>query len=164
MSGLNYDDDRILEVGAIVTNKEFKELGSFHRIVFQSESVLNGMGSWCQKHHGASGLTEAVKKEGLPQEQVEAELLDWMNQYFKSKDQAILCGNSIATDREFIRRYMPKIYNRLHYRILDVSSWKIIFKEIYDKRFQKSEAHRAIEDIRQSIAELQYYMSFIELK
>lgn len=163
MSGLEVDTCRILEVAAIVTDYNFKEQGSFHRIVKQPQFVLDRMDEWCAKVHGKSGLTEAVKK-GVAEQEVENQLLSFLSQHFGEEKNIILGGNSIAQDRKFIDRYWKKISQCLHYRMLDVSSFKIVFSEKYGQLFEKGETHRALDDIRNSIKELQFYLNFVEVK
>ncbi len=161
MSGLTPEKNRILEVALVVTDIKFETVYTYENIVYQEESVLSAMDTWCIKHHGESGLTAKVK-QGKKEAEVEDDLLKIVKKY-SSKDKAILAGNSIGQDRKFIDLWMPKFADVLHYRMLDVSSFKIIFEEIYHKKFEKQKKHRAIEDILESIAELKYYMSFIPL-
>lgn len=161
MSGLNFTKDRILEVALIVTNTKFEILETYEQVVFQEAAVLQSMDEWCTKHHGESGLTAKVthgKKESL----VEEDLLQIVKK-FSPKDRAILAGNSIGQDRKFIDQWMPKLAETLHYRMLDVSSFKIVFEGIYKKKFEKQKKHRAVDDILESIAELKYYMQFIHV-
>ena len=82
--------------------------------------------------------------------------------HFKKKNPVIICGNSIAQDRKFIDKYLPNFAERLHYRMLDVSSFKIVFREMLGREFKKANSHRALDDIRESIAELKYYMGAID--
>ena len=82
--------------------------------------------------------------------------------HFKKKNPVVICGNSISQDRKFIDRYLPKFSERLHYRMLDVSSFKIVFREMLGREFIKQNTHRALDDIRESIAELKYYMTAID--
>ena len=160
MSGLELEKCRILEVAAIVTDGEFNELETFHRIVYQPQAVLDAMDEWCQNQHGKSGLTEEVKS-GTDEKEVERDLMDLLTRHWKKGDRPILCGNSIGTDKAFLEKYMPDFHGKLHYRVLDVSSWKIIFESRFAKTFKKSDTHRALDDIRQSIEELKYYLSFV---
>jgi oligoribonuclease len=81
-----------------------------------------------------------------------------------STDRGILAGNSIAQDRLFLRKYMPLTDQLLHYRMMDVTSWKVMFNGMYNLRFKKKDAHRAVDDIHESINELKYYLSFVDPK
>lgn len=161
MSGLEVETCRILEVAAIVTDENFIALDRYEAIVYQPDSVLAAMDAWCVKTHGESGLTEAVKK-GVPEAEVEAKLVALVNQYFSAQEKPVLCGNSIGQDRKFIDKYMPKLASRLHYRMVDVTSFKEIFRTKYGIDFKKKDQHRALGDIEESIAELQHYLGFIQ--
>lgn len=160
MSGLDPEKCRILEVAAIVTDANFSPLEEYKAVVFQPKEVLDAMDEWCTENHGKSGLTAAVAS-GKSESQVESELLALINRYFKAEDRPILCGNSIGQDRKFIDQYFKKLAGKLHYRMLDVTSFKIVFKEKYKIEFTKKGSHRAIDDILESIAELKHYLSFV---
>lgn len=157
MTGLDPMKDRILEVAAIATDWNFVEFGTMETVVHQPASVLDNMDEWCVSQHGASGLTERVKTSETTEQQAEKTLLELLATHFKKDEPVILAGNSIHQDRKFIARYWPELDKKLHYRMLDVSAWKVVFEGKYKKRFIKPEAHRALEDIRGSIEELQYY-------
>lgn len=159
MTGLVPQTHRILEVALVVTDMKFEPVETLDCIVFQEPSVLQNMNEWCVKHHGESGLTAKVP-QGKKENEVEKDLIQVIEKYSK-KDKAILAGNSIGQDRKFIDYWMPNFANTLHYRMLDVSSFKIVFEEIYKKKFEKQKKHRAIDDILESIAELKYYLSFM---
>ena len=161
MSGLDVANCRILEVAAIVTDLQFKELETYHAIVRQDQAVLDAMDQWCTRQHGASGLTAAVPG-GTEESVVEDALIQLVDRHWKKSDMAVLCGNSIGTDRDFIRAWMPRLALRLHYRLLDVSSYKVIFKSCYGIGYPKAGSHRAIDDIRESIGELQHYLSYLD--
>lgn len=161
MTGLVVEKEVPIEVAAIVTDREFSELGQYHAIIKQPESFLEAMDAWNQRQHKESGLIELVRK-GQPPEEVDAQLADFIRSHFGS-ERAVLCGNSIPQDRLFIRRYMPLTEATLHYRMLDVTSWKVIFNELYDQKFKKKEGHRALDDVRESLSELQFYLKFIHV-
>lgn len=163
MTGLDETKDQILEVAAVVTDAQFKVLEEYHRIVFQPPEVLALMDDWCQKTHGQSGLTKAVAT-GTPLTEVEQGLLQLIQNHFPAKERVVLVGNSIGNDRKFIDRYMPLVAQKLHYRLVDVSSFKEIFRERYGVQFQKANAHRAVDDIHASIAELETYLSYVQVK
>ena len=162
MTGLDVTKCRILEAAAIVTDLQLNELETYQTIVYQPPEVLAGMDGWCRDHHGKSGLTKAVAT-GVPEREVEDTLLEIVGRHFQKDDKAVLCGNSISTDRDFIRAYWPRLAARLHYRLLDVSSFKVLFKERYGVKVEKAGSHRALGDIRESIKELEHYISFIDL-
>jgi oligoribonuclease len=158
MSGLDVSQCRILEVAAVVTDRNFRTLESYEAIVFQEPEVLAAMDEWCQKQHGDSGLKAAVAT-GKPESLVEQELLALVERHFQPKDRPILCGNSIGQDRKFIERYMMALDKRLHYRMVDVTSFKVILAERGVSFAKKDTNHRALGDIQQSIAELEHYLS-----
>lgn len=162
MSGLDPETCRILEVAAIVTDENFSPLEQYEAIVFQPASVLDAMDDWCKETHGKSGLTAAVAN-GKPEAQVEKEILSLLEKYFKPEEKPILCGNSIGQDRKFIDQYMVNLSKKLHYRMLDVTSFKLIFKEKFKIEFSKKGNHRAVDDILESISELKHYLSFIKV-
>ncbi len=166
MTGLDEKNDHILEIAAIITDSELNALDHKHFIVYQPESILENMNEWCKTHHGKSGLT-ALIPSGLPLIEVESALVEWVEEHFgkkHGKDGAVLAGNSIHNDRRFIDLYMPKFAKTLHYRMVDVSSFKEVFRDRYGLKYEKKNAHRAIGDLHESIAELNYYLSFVKIK
>lgn len=162
MTGLDEQTDSILELAAVITDFQLKPLEEFHRVVYQPDEVLKNMNDWCKKTHGESGLTAAVPK-GTPLATVEKELLEILGRHFSTSDRIVLAGNSVGNDRRFIDRYMPELAKRLHYRLVDVSSFKEIFRERYNVHFPKGNAHRAVDDIYESIRELGHYLSYVQL-
>lgn len=161
MSGLDVAACRILEVAAVVTDSNFKPLEEYHSVVFQSQAVLDSMDAWCTENHGKSGLTAAVAK-GKPEAQVEKELLALIDRHFPAKERPILCGNSIGQDRKFIDIYMRDLSQKLHYRMLDVTSFKVVFQDKFKIHYDKKGSHRALGDIHESIAELSHYLEFVK--
>lgn len=161
MSGLDLGQCRILEVAAIVTDGDFKPRETYEAIVFQEPAVLEAMDAWCKDTHGKSGLT-ALVATGKPEAQVEDELLALIDRHFRADERPILCGNSIGQDRKFIDAYMPRLGKRLHYRMLDVTSFKIVLGSRYGIDYEKKGSHRALGDIQESIAELSHYLSFVK--
>ncbi|HPD99570.1 MAG TPA: oligoribonuclease [Candidatus Saccharibacteria bacterium] len=157
MTGLIPATDRILEIAAIVTDFNFTELDRYESVVYQPPEVLARMNEWSRSTHTASGLLDRVNV--APNEQrVVADFLEFVLRNF-GNEPVVLAGNSIHQDRRFIRQWWPDIEARLHYRMLDVSSFKIVIQGKYGKVFNKKETHRALDDIKESIAELQYYLS-----
>ncbi len=157
MTGLDPDNDRIIEIAAEVTDFEFKTLASYEAVVSQSRKALRKMNEWSKNQHKASGLIERVKKEGRDERIVARELVGFIKAEF-GREPAILAGNSIHNDRVFIRKWWPEVEEVLHYRMLDVSSFKILMRAKYGVNFAKKDVHRAFDDIQASIAELQYYI------
>lgn len=158
MTGLDTEKDVIIEVGAIATDWNFKEIATYEAVIHRSNQILSNMNEWCVTQHGASGLTEKVKLSKLSAKQAEEELIEFIDSNFRKGDKVLLAGNSIHMDRRFIIKAWPKLDARLHYRMLDVTAWKVVFEGKYRKKFAKPEAHRALEDIRGSIEELEYYL------
>ena len=166
MSGLDVNKEVIIEAACIVTDLNFKELEAFETVVKQPQSYLDGMDAWNTEHHGKSGLTAKVPT-GMEPDAVEFRLISMIDRHFPEsttnpKLRPILAGNSIAQDRLFIEKHMPRLAARLHYRMLDVSSWKIMFNNKFDRVYKKQNAHRALDDIRESIGELRYYLDQIK--
>ena len=162
MTGLDEKIDQILEVAVLITDSDFKPVEELHRIVYQPQSVLDGMNDWCKKTHGASGLTAACAT-GHPLEKVEEEMVALVKKHFGNSEKVVLCGNSVGNDQRFLNAYMPKLSQRLHYRVIDVSSFKEVFREKYGVKFEKGSKHRAVDDILESISELQHYLSFVKI-
>lgn len=164
MTGLDVNKEVIIERAAIVTDINLNPLESYEQVVQQSQLHLNAMDDWNKQHHGKSGLTAKVPFGRAPHI-VEEDLLKLIDRHWVQEEdrRAIICGNSIAQDRTFITKYWPSLEKELHYRMLDVSSWKIIFFQKLNVKFDKSEKHRALDDIHESINELKHYMQFIKL-
>lgn len=160
MTGLDVAKEVPIEVAAIATDAEFNDLGTYHAIIKQAKPYLDAMDDWNQKQHRLTGLFDLIPN-GTEMGQVDQELSTFIRSHFGA-EKAILCGNSIGQDRLFIRKYLPLTEATLHYRQIDVSSWKIIYNEVYGLKFKKKDGHRALDDIRESIAELRYYMGFIK--
>lgn len=160
MTGLDENVDKILEVAVLVTDLSFNVLESYHRVVFQPKEVLDGMNEWCKVTHGKSGLTAAVA-HGVPIETVEKELIELSMRHFAS-EKIVLCGNSVGNDQRFLLKHMPELAKRIHYRVVDVTSFKEIFRSKWNINVQKAEGHRALDDILESIGELRAYLSFVD--
>jgi oligoribonuclease len=163
MTGLSPDDDLILEVAAIVTDWKFKEIATFegivkNKVLAMKERMALNSSFWDINPESKSGLLKQ-NQNGKSVKKIEKELVDFIDKYFKSSIPVLLAGNSIHVDRRFIKAKWPKVDEKLHYRMLDVSAWKVVFEGKYKEKFAKPNAHRALDDIRGSIAELQYYLA-----
>lgn len=159
MSGLDPDHCAILEIATIITDAELGIIAEGPDLVIhQSNAVLDAMDEWCTKHHGDSGLTAAVKSSTVSLVDAEAQTLAFIAQHCGPR-QAPLCGNTIWQDRRFLVRHMPTLEAHLHYRLVDVSTIKELARRWYPtlEAPKKSESHRALDDIRESIAELRFY-------
>jgi oligoribonuclease len=163
MTGLDSSKDVILEVAAEVTDFDFKTLASYEAVIKHPDDVLELMNDWSKEQHAISGLTERVKTEGREEKEVIHELVGFIQAQF-GNEPAVLAGNSIHNDRAFIQKRWPEVENVLHYRMLDVSSYKILMQTKYGIEFKKREVHRAFDDIQASIAELQHYLQGFNLK
>lgn len=160
MTGLEPNDDLILEVAAIITDFDFNELARYEaRVSHEKGAVLQRMeaNSWWEKF--PENRDEFVNRlhEGKPLATVEAELMELIRHYF-GDEQAVLAGNSIHQDRKFIAHWWPSLNGLLHYRMFDVSALKVYMQGKYGVEFEKKSAHRALDDIEESMAEWQYYM------
>lgn len=160
MTGLDPNKDVILEIAAEVTDFEFKTLASYEALVKHPDEMLNDMGEWAKQQHSLSGLTERVRTQGRPEEEVKHELIGFITAQF-GDEPAILAGNSIHNDRIFIKRWWPEVDALLHYRMLDVTSFKILMQGKYHYEYEKKDVHRAFDDIQASIAELQHYLELL---
>jgi oligoribonuclease len=159
MTGLDVEKEVVIEVAAIVTDLDLNELETYQTVVKQPQEYLDRMDDWNKQHHGASGLTAAVPN-GREPSLVEDDLLKIVAQHFS--EPAVIAGNSISQDRMFINKYFPRLAAKLHYRMLDVTSWKLVLNEKYGVRYAKQNSHRAVDDIRESISEMKHYLSFVK--
>jgi len=161
MTGLDPSKDVILEIAAEVTDFNFKTLASYEALVKHPDDILGGMNEWASQQHAASGLTERVRTQGRPEDEVKHELIGFITAQF-GDEPAILAGNSIHNDRIFIKRWWPEVEALLHYRMLDVTSFKILMQGKYHYEYDKKDVHRAFDDIQASIAELQHYLEYMQ--
>jgi oligoribonuclease len=163
-TGLNPDKQTILEIACIVTDCDLNilEEGPVY-VIQQPESVLQNMEKWPQEHHEKSGLTAKVRAEGIPMAQAEEQTLSLIKRHCIEK-KAFLGGNSIAFDKAFMERHMPRIINFLHYQMIDVTSLKILVRNWYpddpNNRLEKKGAHRSSDDIHESIEELRHFRKY----
>lgn len=163
MTGLDAEQDVILEVAAEITDFDFKTLASYEAVVAQPhEVVVDRMqkNTWWQDFPENRDNFINKLAEGKPSDQVQQELIALIDEHFKGEP-AILSGNSIHNDRNFIKQWWPQLDLKLHYRMLDVSSFKIVMQGKYGQVFEKNEVHRAFDDIQASIAELQHYLEWL---
>ena len=159
MTGLDPNADSILEIAAIITDWDFNILKSYEVVVHQDDEVLANMNAWCKNQFKLNGLTERVRQSTAGIKDAEKALLSLISEYFSEDVPVILAGNSIHADRGFIIKHLPELEAKLHYRMLDVSSFKIVYQNKFKKLFKKGESHRALDDIKESIAELKFYLS-----
>ncbi|MBS3797323.1 MULTISPECIES: oligoribonuclease [unclassified Pseudoalteromonas] len=164
MTGLDPEHDRILEIATIITDSELNILAQGPVIAIkQSDELLDGMDEWCTNQHGKSGLTARCKASEITEQEAMAETLAFLEQWVP-KGASPLCGNSIGQDRRFLVRYMPELDNYFHYRNIDVSTIKELARrwqpEVLDK-VTKQGSHLALDDIKDSIMELQVYRTEI---
>ena len=158
MTGLEPDRDRILEIATLVTDKQLNLLAEGPVIaVHQSDSLLASMGEWCTRQHGQSGLTQRVRDSSTGETEAERLTLEFLRQHVPA-GASPMCGNSIGQDRRFLVRYMPELEKFFHYRNLDVSTLKELTKRWAPAvAFNKASTHHALDDIRDSVAELRFY-------
>jgi len=160
MTGLDTDNDRIIEIATIVTDVQLNTLAEGPVIaIHQPDAVMAAMDEWNRNQHGQSGLTERVRNSPYNEVDAERQTLDFLQQYLPSGASPI-CGNSICQDRRFLARSMPQLEAFFHYRNLDVSTLKELVNRWSPgiaKGLVKNGRHLALDDIRDSIHELQYY-------
>ena len=159
-------DDLILEVAAIVTDWDFNEVATYRGVVgnkpaaVRERMAINAL-FWDANPDCRDNLL-AQNEIGKSSSKIEAELLDFIGKHFKADTPVLMGGNSIHMDRRFIVAKWPKLDARLYYRMLDVSAWKVVFENKFQKKYAKPDAHRALDDIRGSIAELKYYLTKVK--
>lgn len=160
MTGLDPEHNVIIEIATLVTDSELQILAEGPVFaIHHGEAELDKMDEWNWTHHGASGLVDRVRASTVSTAQAEAETLAFL-QGFAEPGQAPLCGNSIHQDRRFLRRHMPTLEAFFHYRLIDVSTVKGLAARWYPEAYagvQKQGRHLALDDIRDSIAELAHY-------
>ncbi|MBQ3474344.1 oligoribonuclease [Candidatus Saccharibacteria bacterium] len=162
MTGLDPKKDKILEVAAIATDMKMEQIASYEAVVKVSNRLMKSrmVGAFWEKNKISRDALIDQNKTGKPIKVVERELIGFIKQNFG--EEIYLAGNSIHQDRKFIEREMPTLNKMLHYRMLDVSAWKIYFENALNKRFVKPENHRALDDINGSIEELKWYLTFLK--
>ncbi len=162
MTGLVPGEDRILEMACIATDWKLNELGQCTGVVRVPEKLMRERmtGDFWEKNSETCEALINQNEFGRKGAEIEQELLDFVEKHFKGE--VILAGNSIHQDRKFIDLEWPKLAEKLHYRMLDVSAWKVYFEGARKQKFTKREAHRALDDIRGSIEELSWYLTFLK--
>ena len=162
MTGLDPAKDRILEVAAIATDMELNEIAKYEAVVQVDKQIIDDrmVGEFWEKNSATRDALIEQNDSGRPVAEVEKDMIAFIDKYFGKT--IYLAGNSIHQDRKFIEREMPELDKRLHYRMLDVSAWKIYFESALGKKYTKPENHRALDDINGSIEELQWYLTFLK--
>lgn len=164
MTGLDPDTCKVIEIATIVTDAQLNVIAEGPVMaIHQPDDILDNMDEWCVNTHGASGLTQRCKESTYSEQDAIEKTLEFLNQYVP-KGKSPLCGNSISQDRRFLQRHMIELDEYFHYRIIDVSSIKELVRrwkpEIMDGLVKKG-THLAIDDIRESIQELNFYRKHI---
>ena len=162
MTGLEPEKDKILEVAAVATDMELNEIARFQAVVKVDDKLKRErmVGEFWEKNAKSREGLMAQNESGRPVAEVEKDLLKFLDENFGKE--VYLAGNSIHQDRKFIEREMPELHRRMHYRMLDVSAWKIYFEQALGKRFTKPENHRAEDDVAGSIEEFRWYLTFLK--
>lgn len=165
MTGLDITKDRILEIACIITDgKLTKQIEGPDLVISQSKELLDNMGEWCKTHHAASGLTERVMQSELSEHDAEAQVLGFVRKHISSGTPS-LAGNSVYVDLLFLKKYMPQLAAIFSHVIVDVSSIMALCIRWYPKERKqtprKQKNHRAMDDIKESVAELKYYKDSI---
>ena len=160
MTGLDPDKERLIEIAVIVTGPQLTpRIEGPVLAIHQSDALLDQMDSWNKGTHGRSGLIDKVKVSTISEADAEAQILKFLATYLP-KGTSPLCGNTISQDRRFLVKYMPKLEAFLHYRNVDVSTFKELAKrwrpEVYSA-FKKRQSHTALADVHESIDELEHY-------
>ena len=162
MTGLEVERDVIVEIACIVTDAELTALDDgIQLVVHAGPEALAKMGDYVREMHTKSGLLPEIERSDIDVPAAQKAVLEYIRTYVKTAASAPLCGNSIGTDRRFLAAYMRELDDFLHYRSIDVSSFKELCKrwypDVYKQRPGKAESHRALDDIRESIEELRFY-------
>jgi oligoribonuclease len=166
MTGLDSNQDRIIEAAAIATDWDFTEVARFQAAVTVDQKIITARMNdefWQANSAVRDELIKNSREQGQPIADVESALVKIVGDNFDIKQPIYLAGNSIHQDRRFIEREMPKLNKMLNYRMLDVSAWKVVFEHKYGKKFHKPEVHRALDDIKGSIKELKTYLKKVKI-
>lgn len=166
MTGLNPRTDAIVEIATLVTDDELETIAEGPDLVITTaEESLEAMDEVVRQMHTRSGLLDSIAVSTVTLEQATNVTLEFIRDHVPEPRTVPLCGNSIGTDRRFLAAYMPEIEDYLHYRSIDVSTIKELARRWYPEAFlaapKKGGAHRALDDVKESIAELKYWRSAI---
>ncbi len=159
MTGLDIDKDSIIEIATIVTDGELNILAQGPNLAISvDEKLIDEMDEWNTTHHFGSGLIDRIRNEGVSLDFAEKETLEFLNKWVEPNT-APLCGNSVWNDRRFLEKEMPKVAEFLHYRMIDVSTIKELARRWYPKidKYHKKASHLALDDILESVEELNYF-------
>lgn len=161
MTGLDIEKDKIMEIACLVTDTDLNIVAEGPNLILnQPTSILEKMDEWCINQHGKTGLTEACKKSDVTENAAEDILFDFVSKHTTEKC-CPLAGNSVYIDRLFLRKFMPRVDQFLHYRIIDVSTIKELCRRwhytLYKQAPKKDFSHRALNDIKESVSELKFY-------
>jgi oligoribonuclease len=156
MTGLDTKKDVILELAYIITDKNMNEIARGEYIFHQTPKILAQMDSWCTEQHTKSGLYEKALKSKLSYKMAEKEILKTLNQHTKEKE-TYFAGNSVYMDTLFIKKQLPHVHAWMHYRLFDITAFKIEQIILGKKLFTKKETHRALSDIEETIKEYFFY-------
>jgi oligoribonuclease len=162
MTGLDVEQHDIVEIACVVTDAELTVLDDGIDLVIHADAdALTRMDDFVRKMHAKSGLLDAIAQSTVSRADAETRVLSYLREHIRAPETAPLCGNSIGVDRRFLDRQMRELDRYLHYRSIDVSSLKELcrrwYPDVYRKRPNKAETHRALDDIKESIEELRYY-------
>jgi oligoribonuclease len=162
MTGLDPDREVIVEIAVIITDGSLTEMMEGpHLVIHADDSVLENMAPIVQEMHAASGLIDDIERSTLTTAEAEELVLDWVKEHIPERGNAPLAGNSVHADRAFLRKHMPDLEAWFHYRNVDVSTVKELARRWYPGALEnapvKAGNHRALADIRESIAELRFY-------
>ncbi len=168
MTGLEPDEDVVIEIATIVTDSDLNTLAEGPVIaIHQSDARLDGMDEWNTTHHNSSGLVDRVKASNYDEDRATDETLEFLRQWVP-ENSSPMCGNTICQDRRFMARHLPRLEVYFHYRNLDVSTLKILmqrWRPELESGFRKTATHLALDDIRESIDEMRYYREhFLKLE
>lgn len=166
MTSLDPTKDRILEVAAVITDWDFNEIAMFDsgvgHDIKEITPLIDANPFFIKMKENKRALLE-LSSQSPPEKVVERLLVDFVRTHCDMHYPVLLAGNSIHIDRQFIRAYWPMLDQLLHYRMLDVTSWKLVFEAKFGQKFEKTESHRALDDIRESINELKKYLEHIDI-
>ena len=163
MTGLDVTTDVILEVAVIVTDTHFNQLATYQEYVANDTKHVTRLMAqnnfWDAVPENRKQFLDA-SQDGRPVAEIDTELYELVLPFTTNDTRLILAGNSVHADRRYVERWLPQVYSLLHYRQLDVSSWKVVMESLYNVQYKKAESHRAMQDIEESIAELQHYLDY----